>query len=297
MFSRPNKAGLARRLGHRRLQAVAATAAAILLALYLAVVGFFWANQRNFLFAGDPTRVAPAAAGLADFSEIRITTPDGERLVAWWRPPPTGAGAVLYFHGNGGSLAGRVGRFRDMADAGLGVLALSYRSYGGSSGRPSEAALVNDASLALDWLAQRADPTRKAVMGESLGTGVALALAAERTVGGLVLDSPYASIERVMARLYPWLPVGLLVTDRFDSEERVTRVAEPILVVHCLEDGLIPISEGRRLAARARPPAEVLPVAGCGHAQTWGDAAARARMLAALSDITAALEPPPAPSR
>lgn len=124
------------------------------------------------------------------------------------------------------------------------------------------------------------------MMGESLGTGVAVALAAERRVGGVLLDSPYASIDRIGARLYPWLPVRLLASDRFDSEARIAQLDEPLLIVHCEGDRLIPIAEARRLLARARRGGELLSVAGCGHVETWRDAAARARMLAVLADIT-----------
>jgi fermentation-respiration switch protein FrsA (DUF1100 family) len=107
---------------------------------------------------------------------------------------------------------------------------------------------------------------------------VAVALAAEREVAGLVLDSPYASVERVAARRFPWLPVTWLASDRFDSEARIRQVREPILAVHCTNDTLITIGEARRLLALApgRPPAGS---AGCGHVEGWRDAGARTQMI------------------
>jgi fermentation-respiration switch protein FrsA (DUF1100 family) len=264
----------------------AAIAVIVALGLYLGAVALFYFNQRTFLYPRVSIRVAPAAVGLPGFEELSLPTSDGETLVGWWRPPPPGQGAVLYYHGNGGSLAGRAARFRDMADAGLGVLAVSYRGYSGSTGRPSEGALVSDAKAALEWLGRRTPAERTAVFGESLGTGVAVALAAERQVGGLVLDSPYASIERVVARLYPWLPVRWLITDRYDSQARIARVQEPVLVAHCEWDGLIPLTEARQLYAEAPGPKTMIVVPACGHVATWEDRAARARMLAALSAFT-----------
>jgi fermentation-respiration switch protein FrsA (DUF1100 family) len=258
------------------------------LALYLAVVALFYFNQRRLLYVADTRRVTPAEAGLGGFEAVAIPTPDGQTLQGWWRPPPTpGHGAVLYLHGNAGSLLQRRDRFEDMREAGLGVLAVSYRGYGGSTGQPSEAALIADARTVLDWLGRRTPAQRTAVFGESLGSGVAVALAAERQVGGLVLDSPYSSIERVAARLYPWLPVSVLAADRFNSEARIGRVEEPILISHCTDDRLIPVYEARRLVARAKEGRVLLDaVPGCAHVEGWAQTPARERMLAALQAFT-----------
>ena len=119
---------------------------AVFVTLYVGAAAFLWTQQRTFLFPADSARVSLTAAALNGFEEVTLVTPDGERLVAWWRPPPAGAGAVIYFHGNGGSIADRAGRLRDIADAGLGVLGVSYRGYGGSTGSPSEAGLIVDAA-------------------------------------------------------------------------------------------------------------------------------------------------------
>ena len=269
----------------RRWRRAAAATVLIALGLYLALVAVFHLNQRSFLYPRTTLRTAPQAAGLGGFAEIALPTPDGERLLAWWRSPPPGAGAVLYFHGNGGSLAQRGERLQDMADAGLGVLAVSYRGYNGSTGTPSETALIADAKTALDWLGARTPGERTAVFGESLGSGVAVALAAEREVGGLVLDSPYASVERTAARLYPFLPVRWLAADRYDSEARIGRVREPVLVAHCEGDRLIPPGEGRRLYDRIPGPKTLSLLPGCGHVQTW-EAGGKAPMLRALAAFT-----------
>ena len=266
------------------------------LTIYVAVAAVFYFSQRRLLFPANTERVQPAEAGLVGFEEVVLRTGDGQRVIGWWSPPAPGAGAVLYFHGNGGSLAQGRDRFETMQGAGLGVLAMAYRGYGGSSGQPSETALISDAKTALDWLGQRAPEERTAVMGQSLGSGVAVALAAERQVGGLVLDSPYASIECTAARLYPWLPVRLLARDRFDSETRVRRVREPILIAHCTEDRLIPVAEARRLYARATGPKSLQLINGCGHIETWDNATARATMLGALTAFTRGEPWPPASS-
>ena len=258
----------------------------VVFVLYGVAVAVLYANQRRMLFLATPDRVTPAEAGLNDFQEVVLHTPDGERLLAWWRPPPPGAGAVIYFHGNAGSLAQRKDRYRDVAGAGLGVLATTYRGYAGSTGSPSEAALIADAKLALDWLREQAPGAPVVAVGESLGSGVAVALAAERELAGVLLDSPYASIERTMAYHYPWVPVRYLARDRFDSEKRIRQVSEPVFIVHCDRDATIPIAEARRLYARAHEPKSFVRVRGCAHVTTWEDPPTRDRILAALLAFT-----------
>ncbi|MBW3560096.1 MAG: alpha/beta hydrolase [Proteobacteria bacterium] len=282
MSREPEPAPLA---GRPRPWKPAALLGLLVFGLYLAVVAVFYLNQRSFLYPRTSTRTAPGAAGLEGFVEVTLPTGDGETLVGWWRPPPAGAGAVLYYHGNGGSLVQRRDRFEDMAEAGLGVLAVSYRGYNGSTGTPSERALIADAEAALDWLGARAPAERTAVFGESLGSGVAVALAAKRQVGGLVLDSAYASVERTAARLYPFLPVRWLASDRYNSEARIRRVQEPVLIAHCEDDRMIPLSEARRLHSRAPGPRTLMILPRCGHVQTW-EAGGRARMLGALLAFT-----------
>ena len=147
-----------------------------------------------------PGRISPAAAGLPHAEAVEIATSDGERVIAWHLPPRSDQPVVLYFHGNGGNLAGRAERFRRLISGGAGLLALSYRGYGGSSGSPSEAGLLRDGAAAYEFAAARYPASRIALWGESLGTAVAVAIAAERPVAGLALDSPFTSTVDIAPR-------------------------------------------------------------------------------------------------
>jgi fermentation-respiration switch protein FrsA (DUF1100 family) len=193
---------------------------------------------------------------------------------------------VLYLHGNAGNLTHRASRLSDIAAAGLGVLAIDYRGYGGSTGTPSEAGLGRDAEAAYRWIATQALGAPTALFGESLGSGVAVTLADEHPVAGLVLDSPFASIVRLGERAAPWLPVRMLMRERFDSEVRIGGVDAPVLIVHCMADREIPFSEGRRLFEAAEAPKDMVAMTGCGHTETWRGQG-RARMLSALKAWTA----------
>lgn len=236
---------------------------------YLALCAAAYVFQRRLIYFPTTARVAPAAAGLTGFQALELRSGD-ERIVAWWRPPPTPeAGVMLYLHGNGGNLTDRVSRLRDLADAGFGVLAIDYRSYGGSSGTPTEAGLRQDALAAYDFARSQAPDAQIAVVGESLGSGVATRLATERPVAGLLYDSPFASMVRMTRLRAPVLPGGLLLIDRYDSEGWIDEVGAPLLILHCDRDVAIPIAEGRRLFAAAREPKRFVTVRGCGHVGTW----------------------------
>ena len=146
---------------------------------------------------------------------------------------------ILYFHGNAGEIGDRPLRFNYYHSRGFGVAYLSYRGYGGSSGSPSEAGLITDATAAYDWLiAKGVEPSRIAVLGESLGSGVAVQLAAKREVGAVALEAPYTSTVDVAANIYWWLPVHALMKDQFKSMDFISAVVAPLLIIHGDQDDL-----------------------------------------------------------
>jgi fermentation-respiration switch protein FrsA (DUF1100 family) len=234
------------------------TALAWLIALaaagYLAVLALMYAFQRKLLYFPDPKHTPPHAAGLLLVQEVTFESSDGEKLIAWHAPPRGERPVVLYLHGNAGALDLRAGRFEALIADGTGLLAPSYRGYGGSSGTPSEQGLINDALAAYDFAAAHYPPQRLVLWGESLGTAVAVALAAEREVGGLILDAPFTSIADVGAAAYPFAPVRRLIKDSFRSDRRIARVAAPILALHGERDTVVPIRFGERLFALANEP-------------------------------------------
>jgi len=193
-----------------------------------------------------------------------ITTSDGENLVGWWKPPEPGRALLLYFHGNGGSLLNRRDRVRMLTQDGRGLLIVSYRGYSGSTGTPSETGLREDARAARDWLSSY-EPQRIVLYGESLGTGVAVRLATERQVGGIILDAPYTSTADVANGLFWYLPVALLMRDQFRSIDRIGDIRVPLLVMHGEADSVIPIALSERLFRAANEPKRYLRLPGVGH--------------------------------
>lgn len=232
--------------------------------LYVALVGLIWSQERRFLFPASNLRASAADAGLAGFQDVAIDTPDGEHLVGWWQPPEPGRVVFLYLHGNGGSLLNRRGRVRALAEGGRGILIVSYRGYSGSTGQPSEAGLRTDARAIYAWLG-RYDPARIVLYGESLGTGVAIRLATEERVGGIVLDSPFTSTADVAKTLFWYVPVTLLMQDQFRSIDRIAGIRAPLLVLHGERDGLIPIAQSKILFDAAPEPKRYVRLPGVDH--------------------------------
>jgi fermentation-respiration switch protein FrsA (DUF1100 family) len=207
-----------------------------------------------------------AHLGIAALRAVEITTGDGLRLLAWYLPAPADRPVVAYFHGNGGNLGYREARMMQFAAAGFGALFLEYRGYGGNPGSPTEDGLYIDARATLDFLsAQGVDPARLVLYGESLGTGVAVRMASERSVGALVLEAPFSSIADVAQQRYWFVPVRFLLKDKFDSMTRIGTVRAPILMLLGERDRIVPPQFGRALFAAAPEPKELWLAPDGGH--------------------------------
>lgn len=227
----------------------------VAIALYVVVVALAYFNQRRFLYHPDTKRFTPAQAGLEEFQDIAITIPEA-RLVSWWRPPADpDAPIIIAFHGNGGALADRADHYADIAGKDFGLLTVGYPGYGGNGGEPSEDSFFRTALANFDWLiGQGYQAQQIVILGQSMGTGVAVWLAGKRPSAGLVLQSPYTNMVDMAALQMPFVPAEYLLKDRFDSLSRIGAITVPLGWLHAQEDELIPIAMGQQLydAARSR---------------------------------------------
>ena len=262
--------------------------------LVLALLGYggllvlMYVFQRALQYFPDPNRVPPAQAGLPQAEEATLTSSDGEKLVAWFVPARANKPLVIYFQGNAEGLPARVGRFSWLIADGTGLVAFAYRGYGGSTGRPSEAGLLRDAVAAYDFARARYPAKRIVLFGESLGTAVAVALAAGHEIGALILDAPFTSAADVAAAAYPFAPVRWMLKDKYRSDERIGRVSAPLLVLHGEQDRIVPIRLAERLFALAREPKRFVRFAEGGHVDLDGHGAAKVvkEFLAGLDRFT-----------
>lgn len=236
-------------------------------AIYGALLLLLWVAQRSLLFP-VPDGEGPSP-GLADAQHFGLATPDGERLSGFFLPPRDAlAPSILYFHGNAERLGDIAGRARRYTDAGYGFMAVAYRGYPGSTGRPSEKGLILDGLTAFDGLRRRVAGDI-VLHGLSLGTGVAVAVATKRDAAALILEAPFSSAVDVAADLYPIFPVRLLMRDPFRSDRRIADVHEPLLVLHGVRDAVIPIRYGRRLFELANADKRFVRLDDAAHADVF----------------------------
>jgi uncharacterized protein len=223
--------------------------------------------EERLLFHPQNARVAPAyVSGIpTGMAEVMLKTDDGETLIAWYLPARSGKPTILFFDGNGGHLPWSLPRWQKIAELGMGVFAVAYRGYSGSTGSPSEAGLHRDAAAGYAWLAEKIAPTDIIIHGSSLGTGVAARLASIRPARALVLESPYLSVEAVAALRFWFFPVKLLIRNPFRSLDWIGSVKMPILIGHGERDNTIPFKQGRALFDLANEPKWFTGYADAGH--------------------------------
>jgi pimeloyl-ACP methyl ester carboxylesterase len=228
-----------------------------------------WALQRQLIFFPDSTPVPPAPEAIPGASDVTLHTADGLELGAWFVPADasTDVGmAVLVAPGNGANRLGRAELAEELARRGLAVLLMDYRGYGGNPGSPSEDGLAADADAAVESLADLGyPPTRTVYFGESLGSGVVAALQARHPPAGVVLRSPFTELADVGAHHYPWLPVRLLLRDRFPVVSHLAASDVPVTVIYGDRDSVVPTALSARVADRAPALVERVVLEGADH--------------------------------
>jgi hypothetical protein len=240
---------------------------------FVAVVAAFlvliWAMQRRFMYF--PTQEVPTLGdvGLTNVEPVTLKTTDGLGLSGWFvaASGPLPRVTVLVFNGNAGNRAHRSPLAAALHRHELNVLLVDYRGYGGNPGSPTEKGLAADSRAARAFLTGRpdVDSSRLVYFGESLGTAVAVDLAVEHPPAALVLRSPFTSMDDLGQHHYPFLPVRLLLRDRFATIDKIRRVRVPLLVIAGGRDRIVPIENSRRLYDAAVAPKTLLVLPGADH--------------------------------
>jgi uncharacterized protein len=253
----------ARSASHARRMLIGTAITAV--CIYIGIAAVLYAMQRSLMYFPDTTHTTPAQAGLPQGDEVALTASDGVGSKAWYVAAKGDKPVILYFHGNGGSLRYRVERFKKLVHDGIGLVALEYRGFGGNAGTPSERGLIADAEAAYAFAAERYPARQIVLWGESLGTGVAVALAAEKPVGRVILEAPFTSAAGVAAIRYWYMPVRLLMKDQFHSDERIAKVTAPLLILHGLHDQTVPYTMGEKMFELANQPKHIVKFLDGGH--------------------------------
>ncbi len=245
-----------------------------LLYLMLAIVGGYCAlalyvflmQPKLIYYPGIPGRTleaTPAVIGM-DYEELTLSTTDGEHLHAWFIPHPQARATLLFAHGNAGNISHRLDSIQVFHDIGLNVLIFDYRGYGQSTGKPSEKGTYRDAEAAWAYLTltRGIDPGKIILFGRSLGAAVITDLATRVEPAGVILESAFLSVPDMASTIYPWLPVRWLASYRYDNGDKVTRITQPLLIIHSRGDEIIPFEQGERLFQQASEPKQFLELRG-----------------------------------
>jgi fermentation-respiration switch protein FrsA (DUF1100 family) len=230
----------------------------IAVAVVVTIVAVVFAFQRKLVYFPSPGPLPSAEEVLPGGRDVRLVTADGLLLDGWHFELPDATATVVVFPGNGGNRTGRVSLARELTSRGLSVLLFDYRGYGGNPGKPTEEGLTFDARAALDLI-----DGPVIYFGESLGAAVAVELATYRTPKAMVLRSPFTSLAAVGSHHYPWLPVKMLLQDKFLLAERVSAVDVPTVVLLGTNDSVVPPAQSREVATAAR--AKLIEIGGADH--------------------------------
>jgi fermentation-respiration switch protein FrsA (DUF1100 family) len=232
--------------------------AVVAICLYVGMAAVLYFKQRSMMYFPDPAHTTPAQAGLPEAAEVMLTASDGERGIAWHVPPRDDRPVILYFHGNGGALRYRVERFRKLVRDGIGLVAVEYRGFGGNAGTPTEAGLIADGEAGYAFAAARYPARQIVLWGESLGTGIAVVLGAEKPVSRVILEAPFTSAAAVAAARYWDLPVRLLMKDQYRSDEAIGKITAPVLILHGVQDHTVAFAMGERMFELTNAPKHIV---------------------------------------
>lgn len=235
--------------------------------LYAAAFAVLVLGQNSIIYPFDPEYEKPEPR----ITEHRLTTPDNNTLIVWAAKAKHNKPTLVYFHGNAGNLATRAQRFDRLLDRGYGFVAMGYRGSSGSTGTPSEKHIRNDSLLLYSKLETYVGKTRKLVFyGESLGTTVAIHLAAKHAPKGLILEAPFTSIKARARESLPMFPTGLGLRDTWNSLDQMPGITSPLLVLHGTADTTVPFAHGKRIfEAAGASKKQFYAVEGLGHTGHW----------------------------
>jgi fermentation-respiration switch protein FrsA (DUF1100 family) len=244
--------------------------AVAVVSIYVAALLTLFFAQRRFIYFPPDTGGAAADFGLPGARTVTVTTSDGQTIAAWFQAGRSDKPLYLFFHGNGGSLVNKAAWFAEVVADGSGFLAIDYRGYGSSTGTPSEEGLLRDGEAAFVEAQQLGHGRQPiVVVGESLGTAVAVSVAANHPVKALVLDSAFSAASDIAAAKYWMFPVRMLMRDPFRSIDRIGDVKAPILFLHAAGDAVVPIAFARKLFDKAVTAKTFIEVPGDGHTVLW----------------------------
>jgi len=227
----------------------------IIFFIYFLVLVFLYFYQRNLLYHPNENNYSEDKISV-DIENVRIKTSDNIELLGWYHEKNLkDFKTLIFFHGNAGSLENRIHKLNHFRDMNINFLIIAWRGFSGNNGNPSEQGLYEDGKSAIDWLIKKGVSEKNLILyGESLGTGVATHLAQNKNFAGVILETPFTSMIDAAKKFYPYIPVKLLLKDKFENYKKIKNINSPILIMHGEVDQLVPFSMGKKIYEIANEP-------------------------------------------
>ena len=222
---------------------------------YLVLLFFIYFYQRNLLYHPSENNYQNDKIQFS-YDEIFIKVDDKIKLKSWIiNKNLKKFKTLLFFHGNAGELSNRIYKLNELNKLDINILLISWRGFSGNEGSPTEENLYKDAKAAIKWLNRKEVENNKIILyGESLGTGVAVEIGKKNNFNSIILESPFTSMENAAKIYYPYLPVKLLLKDKYNSISKIKKITTPILIMHGKKDDIVPFSMGKELFEKANNP-------------------------------------------
>ena len=226
-----------------------------LIIAYLVMIIFIYFYQRNLLYHPSENNYQNDKIQF-NYDEIFIKVDEEIQLKSWIiKKDFKKFKTLVIFHGNAGHLSNRIYKLNELYKLDINILLISWRGFSGNKGSPTENNLYEDAEASIKWLNKKGVNNNQIILyGESLGSGVAVEIGKENNFNSIILESPFTSIENSAKIYYPYLPVRLLLKDRYDSINKIKMINTPILIMHGKKDDVIPFSMGKELFEKANSP-------------------------------------------
>ena len=227
----------------------------IIFFLYFFVLVFLYFYQRNLLYLPNENNYSGDKISV-DIQKVKIPTSDNIELLGWYHEKNLKDHKTLvYFHGDAGSLENRIHKLKKIKNMNINFLIIAWRGFSGNNGKPTEEGLYIDGKSAIDWLIKKGVDEKNLILyGESLGTGVATHLAQNKNYAGVILETPFTSMIDTAKKFYPYIPVSLLLKDKFENYKKIKNINSPILVMHGEEDKIVPFFMGKKIYQLANKP-------------------------------------------
>ena len=227
----------------------------ILFLVYFLVLVYLYFFQRNLMYHPNENNYSNDELKV-NIEKIKVITKDGIDLLGWYHEKNLKEfKTLLFFHGNAGSLENRIHKLNRFGEMKINFLIIAWRGFSGNKGKPSEKGLYEDGQSAIQWLLEKGLNEKDIIIyGESLGTGIATHLSQNKDFAGVILETPFTSMVDAAKTFYPYIPVNLLLKDKFKNEDKVKNINSPILIMHGEVDQIVPFAMGKRIFEVANEP-------------------------------------------